>query len=52
MIRALAIPLHIKTDTNIKKLGEIVRKHCNLSDRAVAELTNIDRGTDRFYIDI
>jgi hypothetical protein len=30
-------------DANIGKIGEIVRKNCCLSIRAVAELSNIDK---------
>lgn len=34
-----------KTDTNIQKVGEIVRKNHSLSIWTVAELDNIDKET-------
>jgi len=38
-------PSTSKTDANIEKVGEIVRRNCCLSIRAVAELINIDKET-------
>ena len=36
-------PTTSKTDQNIKKIGEIIRKDRRLSIRAVAEITGIDK---------
>ena len=40
-------PSTSKTDTNIEKVGEIVRQNRRLNIRAVAELSNIDKETVR-----
>lgn len=45
--RSAGHPSTPKTDTNIKKIGKIVRKNRCLSIRAVAELINIDKETVR-----
>ena len=43
-------PSTSKTDANIEKVGEIVRRNCCLSIRAVAELINIDMETVRHIL--
>ena len=45
MISAPVVPAHHKTDTNIKKVGEIIQQNHCLSIWAVAELINIDKET-------